>query len=548
MAFTQAGLPGNGKTTSFEFHYDDTLTVGRGKDLVTGVMPFCDDDWLWLQQLFPRALVSPIGGRFYVYVSQATPVANAEWWGFGLLPFTINLYIGEKPLIAGISPSNAARFLLMVEMSEMLMRDSYPVLHNADPWFAQTNEGSKGEALSQVCGLEFLRARLPGTKTTGFATISSAWLDAGPRDDFVSTDVSDAGFNARVGCDTLFLMFLRDQLGYSLKEIIDHGSTGTLADVFENLTGQAAATAFKPSFADLVNPHYPAGDGPYVPKLETVFPVPDLLKVASDSGRTTWGLSSGSRPTVSFWFTKPATVPTTVHLTSSDQGIISVPLTYVMQNGDDSGQFRTSVLPQVAAFTEKTVTVTLAYAGKELTVDFLVVRPEDYLPPLLIEPQADFGCSRAFEEGSALSLVVANANVFGDTSNLSYAWTVKGAAGGALDTPELDIAALPAAGTAVTVSVQVTDTVTGVFGHGKLDIAVLAKLDPVDEAERIVRCQIASTAFIHRFIPPNVPVEAGPLTREHIAEIRHAIEAPRAALNKLSKSLGALDVAQRAQG
>ena len=46
-----------------------------------------------------------------------------------------------------------------------------------------------------------------------------------------------------VGCGTLFLFYLHDQLGYRIEDIINAGG-GHLSNVYQNLTGDSAVNAF----------------------------------------------------------------------------------------------------------------------------------------------------------------------------------------------------------------------------------------------------------------------------------------------------------------
>jgi hypothetical protein len=563
VPFTQDGLPdlgyGPGRTAHFEFNYEDSLSDARGKDLVTAVMSCIEGDWLWLRSFLSGQFFNPLNGLVYIHVHQRTSPMDplgASWQGLGLIPFNVEVWLGEVPLF-GIAPANAARMLLISELSEMLMRDSYlPAAPN--PWFGLTNEGNKGEALSRVFAMEFLRAYVPGTTTTGFTSVSSLWLDAPPRSDTtpsaLATNADDPGFDVRNGIGTLFLMFLHDERGFSLEWIIQHGatetrgfpSTGTLADVYQNLTGQPAGGAFK-EFSDLVDLHYPSADGPYGAPLDTVFPVPDLARLDAEWSRLTWGVSNGPPPRLYVVMTKPAVVPTTVHLTSSGPGVLPVPQTALVFPPTDVCTVPLTVTPQPAAFTEEVVTLTVTYAGKTLTHEFTVVRPEDLLPPLRIVAEADHPCARLFQEGEALTLRVDNVDVFVDRKQLTYAWAVTGAAAAALNAPVLEIAALPSTGTAVKVSVQVTNE-DGVTGHGELDFTALAPLKPLAELDRLVRCKLATTAAIVPYIPPWVPVEAGPLTSERVVSLRRLLRAQRATFSDLDKSLSELELGLRAQG
>jgi hypothetical protein len=92
---------------------------------------------------------------------------------------------------------------------------------------------------------------LPGL---GFASAAS-WLNCS-RPDFVTTnDATDTNY-VSIGCSTLFLNYLRFQLGHALTDIVTKGGP-TLQNTFENLTG-STVSAFA-DFSTLLATRFPPG-------------------------------------------------------------------------------------------------------------------------------------------------------------------------------------------------------------------------------------------------------------------------------------------------
>jgi hypothetical protein len=531
MAYSQAGLPAAGLTARYEFHYDDGLTDGRGRGLAAAMMGFCDGDYTWLNGFFPT--VGPASSHIRVWIENVD-AGGAKWEGpGGLIPYDVHVMIGELPLF-GTSPVDVARMLVIGEVSEIMMMWRRPLLQRPNEWFAEWDEGSKGEALSRLFGSVFLRTRTT-VSDMPWPSVASVWLDGSTRSDWISRAADDNGANERNGCGTLFLTFLHDQLGFTLQQIIDNGALGALADVFENLTGLPRDTAFG-TFSDLVNLHYPPGDGVRGVPFDTVFPVPNLDALTASVPAHSW-VPLNTPLNVTIALDKVAVVDTTVHLTSSAPKVLQVPETAVVRRGTRSKLVPLKVQPQPAAFTGQEVTLTATYAGRTKTTAVHIFQPEAIvLPPLRIAVNAKDPCSNPFETGTAATARVDNLEVFYDQSALSFAWAVTGATASRLDTPELEIDALPGAGTQVTLAVTVTKS-NGLHAHGEFTFTVAAPLSELDELDRRARCKLASTAWVAQFIPPGVPVITGPLTVEQVKLIQQQLAAPLTALIEVNKSL-----------
>lgn len=540
MTYTQSGLPNGGRTNYFEIRYDTSLSTVRGQNVASDLMRYCDDDYSWLNSFFPGTVIGWPGNiKINVEIKNSDidttdpRFLGAEWCGYAW-SYTITVGFGERP-IAGMSAVDALRWLIVIEVSEMFMRERQGYGPWND-WFSTVppNEGSKGESLSQVFGVEFIRNRVIGATSTPGEAWSSMWLNDSNRPDFVSTAPPTNGRVPENGCGTLFLLFLRDQLGYALDQIVAHGGS-TLADVYSHLTGDDANNAF-PYFVNLVQDHYPSYDGPYYPPLETVFPVPNITGIYADV-KLSW-IMNGPPPKLLVAFDRAIVARTTVHLNSDHPNIIGVPP--VIRNAPPgAGGFSAllQVKPQGHRFTQQDVTLTARYAGRTLSITVHVVRPENLLPPLKIEAISDGDrCRRLFEEGTPVTFYIGNIGVFSDQHGLIYTWAVKGAMANVLDTPQITIPVLPGAGTSVAVVVTVENSI-GLRATGQLNFTVLHPLSAFAEADRQVRCRLSSMSWINAFIPPWVPIESGPLSLDQIDHLQRNLSVPLERIIKVQELL-----------
>jgi hypothetical protein len=107
---------------------------------------------------------------------------------------------------------------------------------------------STGEALSRWCAAETSNNAL-----ADFAT-APTWVSDGMQDFVNNTDPTDQNPDS-TGCGMAFLSWLLSQ-GHSLDQIapemVSLGDSGTLAELYANLTGTSAASAW-PTFRDAVN-------------------------------------------------------------------------------------------------------------------------------------------------------------------------------------------------------------------------------------------------------------------------------------------------------
>jgi hypothetical protein len=543
MAYTQAGLPNGGNTNRFEIHYDTSLSIRRGLNLATELMKVCDSDYQWLKTYFPTAVVGLPASRIRIWIDNVTDpdkFLSASWIGFGLIPFDVNVRVGEMP-ITRMRAVDAVRWLILTEVSEMLMRERQGWVAWND-WFGSFNEGSKGEALSQVFGVEFIRTHLPGVISIPGESMStsSEWLKLSNRPDFVSVNVDTNKPGAETGCGIQFLLYLHDQLGFSLEQIIANGGS-TLANVYHNLTGDAISNAYS-KFVDIVNLHYPWDDRPYDPPLETTFPAPNLTRIYADA-KLSW-IPNGRPPVLLMAFDNPIVAETTVHITSEDINVLEIQAKNKLSPTATSMPVPITVKQQPAGFIGKDVKLTATYAGRTMSVTVKVVPPEGLLPSLNIQAVSDDDrCKRPFEEGSSVTLYVNNIDIFLDQQGLKYTWVVNGATANALDTPQITIPMLPNAGTNVAIEVTVQND-AGLYSKGQLEISVLKPLKSLAELDRRVRCKIASMPEIAAFIPPWIPIIESSLTLEQVSVVRQLIHTSMKRMNEVYELLTQLEKRQ----
>lgn len=546
MGNVNTGLNLGGRTAYFNITYDDALASNRGKELAENLMLYCDDDFRWLQGFFPGTMV---GTPIYVNFANTLDVADAgaEWSGWGLIPLSVTLKIGMFPVL-GADPVTVARYLLVVEASEMLMREMQT------NWFEASDEGSKGESLSLLIGVQFLRDRCPGvtmlpTIGGGTFSVSQLWLN-GTRSNSIDNNQDDIQHDEVTGCGTAFLFFLHDQLGFSINQIINAGGS-TLSHVYQNLTMDASTNAFS-TFLNLVNLHYPISAGGYSPLMETIFPVPTLMNLVGPS-ELSW-ISNGPSEKMLVLFDKIATVDTTVMVRSDDQSIIeidstssikTVPPIIQVLTGRDFVDVLLNVLPQGTTFKEKIVNIIVDYAGVELTHAIHIVRPEDLkLPPLQISVKpGDDPCMDMFVEGSALTLVINNLNVFYQRNMMTFKWSVTGATIAKDNQAEIFISSLPAAGTKVIVDVVATNS-QRLHANGHFEFSVKGKMSNLEELEHSVQCKIKNIKLANKFIPPWIPVETKHIKEEHLTLIEKQL---RLFMNQVGQIITSIEDLKRAR-
>jgi hypothetical protein len=215
-----------GNTANFQVSYEDALGA-NGPVLADAVLATCEADYASLRTWFGG--LTPGGLPFTVFVVTGT---------FGAYHASC---AATELHLAAFDGTNAdlVRMLMVAEADEVMM-----AAQNAG-WDCGA---SHGEGLSRVLSTELYPAQL-----NGFATAAS-WLDSSRPDWVTSTEPTDQNY-VSIGCATLFLNYLRHQLGYSLTAIVGAGAP-TLAQVYTHLSGRT--DAFTP-FNTLLQQRFPAG-------------------------------------------------------------------------------------------------------------------------------------------------------------------------------------------------------------------------------------------------------------------------------------------------
>src|SRR5439155_9007384 len=170
-------------------------------------------------------------------------------------------------IMPGPNPTTGlVRFLIVAEVTEMFMASQ------RKQWYGGANEGSMGESLSRFLSSQFLSiSGISKAIFPGFSVVH-IWLNDPLRPNFVDVAPDDFEPDATTGCGTCFIFFLRDQLGFSIQQIIA-AAAPTLAGVYANLTSQTDGWQ---TFKDLVDLHYPSGASKHFPPLDNIFPVANL--------------------------------------------------------------------------------------------------------------------------------------------------------------------------------------------------------------------------------------------------------------------------------
>ncbi|KAI9770032.1 MAG: hypothetical protein M1839_003296 [Geoglossum umbratile] len=235
--YITTNLTNGGRTTHYQFSYDDTLSTALGVDRTNQLISLAETDWDLIVSWF--GTVRPIQSIPISVQILNTPSETGAGWG---PPITL------RP---GSQPVTDLRYLLVAEVTEMFMQGM--TNNQATGWWGTGNEGSAGEALSRFLSEQFLLVNGLGSPPGGFF-VGNIWMNS-TRQDFVNgVDLGDHQPDADIGCGTLFLSYLHTQLGFSIKEIIA-AAAPDLAGVYKNLTGENSDPF--PFFKRLLDSAYP---------------------------------------------------------------------------------------------------------------------------------------------------------------------------------------------------------------------------------------------------------------------------------------------------
>lgn len=212
---------GAGVTKHYKITYDSSLATADGKDRANGLLANCEADFTTMDAWF-----SGINLPFTPPISLQIVTGAYAKAGWGP-PITLQPGNGESV--------DLVRYLVVSEVTEMLMKAK------DNGWgysFGDSNEGSKGEALSRYLGFKFMSDKGLDTSllTNGGVTffVSNSWLST-DRADFVNNNPDDNAPDATTGCTTLFLYYLVSQLQFDIVTVVNNGAA-TMAGVYSKLT------------------------------------------------------------------------------------------------------------------------------------------------------------------------------------------------------------------------------------------------------------------------------------------------------------------------
>jgi hypothetical protein len=230
MTYTTQGLGGD-PAPNYHFQYEAMLATpqfnniepGRTFAVELGVMM----DFDMMQRWF-GGIALDVNLPISVNVTQ---FANSAAWSLSGRDLTITLNPG------GGDPW-LMRYLLVAEMVEQFMRAQ------GKGWYGNNTEGSVGEGLSQFLAAQFALVwgdtameHLHQIPPVNFE-YSNYWL-ASNRIDFINNpDRSNSNRNEKSACSLLFLYYLKDQLNFTVAQIVAAGAAD-LATVYRNLTGNS---------------------------------------------------------------------------------------------------------------------------------------------------------------------------------------------------------------------------------------------------------------------------------------------------------------------
>ena len=221
------------QTAHFQVSVDAALGA-TGAAIADAILTTCEQDFATLQTYFGGII--PASLPFHVIVTSGSQGASHATCAATAL--SIGAHSGPLPFM---------RSLVIAEEDEVF-EASFG--HGWDCGF------SNGEGLSRVLANDMV----PGAEPQGFVS-PPVWLD-GPsdisgvlREDWISkTDQTDTNYFS-IGCSVLFLNWMRFQLKFPWKQIIQ-GGAATLGQTYSNVTGKNDGWA---TFKALMDAKFPPG-------------------------------------------------------------------------------------------------------------------------------------------------------------------------------------------------------------------------------------------------------------------------------------------------
>jgi len=265
-----SGFTKRGATAHFVVWYANSLGA-NGPTLADAVLGGCEADYNQLQQWFGNLNIASL--PFNVFIQ---PGANGgRHAGCLATALSIDAF--------GATDGDLEKSIVVAEEDEVFM-----ATQNAG-WDCGA---SNGEALSRVLAAEIYPKELtpPGTGKT-FAT-GPFWLQSN-RPNWVDQTEPTDGDAVATGCGTLFINWLRFQLGFTLAQIVTAGGA-TLAQTYNALTGRSDGWA---NFIALVNSRFAAGQDGGLTN-DNPFPIPAWHSQQLNGGGLTAGPAAAGDPAV----------------------------------------------------------------------------------------------------------------------------------------------------------------------------------------------------------------------------------------------------------
>ena len=327
----------------------------------------CEPDYAALCDWFGVAVGAGLGPSNRVIVTLTKSVRGG--FNFGYSRHNPQMSVNPYPETPSDEP---ALGYFVAEMIEILM--SYK-----GSWVA-SNSG--GEGLSRVAaqllhpqyGNGFINAWLSSDPTTD---PTSAVDDSEFRKDWISKNFTGGPLRAggavggdddsySYGCAMLFIYYLKSQLGYSMRQIVQNGGA-TLADTYRNLTG-GRTNAFS-AFKSFIDSHYPPGRT-YHPSSDNIFPASELAAI-SPPNTITCGYSAFT----DIILDRPAMAEVFISLSSDNSLVIVDPSVTILGSISKGVTVWTQPIPCKQPFPPKHIDVHAMYAGKTVTTTVAVVPP-----------------------------------------------------------------------------------------------------------------------------------------------------------------------------
>jgi len=244
----------SGSTLHYNVYYDPKLSV-NGRTIADGILATCEADYNTLSGWFGG--ITPPDLPFNIIII----ALDKSGWGGGSYHYSCaatDIYCDAKTM-----PN------LDIDYTRFLVVGQEVEVFSAAQSLGWNCAHSNGEGLSRILSTELYPSAL-----NGFASAAS-WLDSDRPDWINNTEQTDTDY-VSIGCATLFLNYLRYQLGINWRDVVQAGGA-TLAETYTKLTGQPdALTPFKA----LLQAFYPLGT-PSGVTTDNVFPLEEPAKVTS---------------------------------------------------------------------------------------------------------------------------------------------------------------------------------------------------------------------------------------------------------------------------